>query len=624
MIITNLYASNVKVIKAINITPDGNLVVVGGGNEQGKSSTLDSIIYALLGGRKVCTTPVRTGEDEAQIIVELGDLVVTKIIKANGNQYLTVTDKGKKVTSPQALLDSLTSALAFDPLAFTNMSPKDQLNTLKNLVGIDLSTLDEERQKCYEERTVIGRIRDQYKASLDTMAVPTITSTEKIDVQGLLKEISEANATNSQIDVSIRNKKELAENIVALDAEIERLLAIKAKRVEELNAFPPIADKIDIDALNVKLTDAMEINNSIDKNKQYIDTTKLLSEKSVEYNALTLRIQEIDAEKETKMASAKFPIDGLSFGEDGILYKGTPFSQASSAAKLKTSVAIGLAMNPELKVLLIPDGSLLDDDNLAMIAKMAEENDAQVWIERVGKGDEVSVVIEDGLIVEDRTGISKQTPVADKKPAKTRKKKTDITVVLDDSTISDMVVDTIDDSSEIVETIILDEVQSVDEVDPAILHAEEMICNVLGEYMEDTIAEIKAISEKDASEYYTDAKETAANLVNIQTIGTNVIKETVSIVDDTVHINNEITFNSVIEEVITSEPLIVNKDSSDLADDTPEKQFNAETVEEEVEQLVQFEPRKIIMPETDGIAIVNVPDGKRSIIDDEIDYDNTY
>ena len=52
--------------------------------------------------------------------------------------------------------------------------------------------------------------------------------------------------------------------------------------------------------------------------------------------------------------------------------------------------------NPELRVLLIKDGSLLDADNLALIAAMAETDDYQVWIERVETG-EGGVVMEDGI-----------------------------------------------------------------------------------------------------------------------------------------------------------------------------------------------------------------------------------
>ena len=98
------------------------------------------------------------------------------------------------------------------------------------------------------------------------------------------------------------------------------------------------------------------------------------------------------------MAEADFPIPGLAFDADGVTFNGIPFAQCSSAERLRVSVAMGIALNPKLKVLLIRDGSLLDDNNLAMIAEAAKEADAQVWIERVSKGEECSVIIEDGEV----------------------------------------------------------------------------------------------------------------------------------------------------------------------------------------------------------------------------------
>jgi hypothetical protein len=75
-----------------------------------------------------------------------------------------------------------------------------------------------------------------------------------------------------------------------------------------------------------------------------------------------------------------------------------PFAQGSSAEQLRVSVAMGLAMNPRLGVLLIRDASLLDDDSMAIVAEMAATANAQVWLERVGDGAECSVVIEDGSV----------------------------------------------------------------------------------------------------------------------------------------------------------------------------------------------------------------------------------
>jgi len=79
--------------------------------------------------------------------------------------------------------------------------------------------------------------------------------------------------------------------------------------------------------------------------------------------------------------------------------RGVPFSQASSAEQLRVSVAMGLAMNPTLRVVLIRDGSLLDSASMQLIAEEAAKNKAQVWVERVSEdGAGCTVVIEDGMV----------------------------------------------------------------------------------------------------------------------------------------------------------------------------------------------------------------------------------
>ena len=62
MKIIKLTAENVKRLKAIEITPEGNLVVIGGLNDQGKTSTLSN--GSVMGGFEIdrtgtegCTDP---------------------------------------------------------------------------------------------------------------------------------------------------------------------------------------------------------------------------------------------------------------------------------------------------------------------------------------------------------------------------------------------------------------------------------------------------------------------------------------------------------------------------------------------------------------------------------------
>ena len=58
--IVSLTAENVKRISAVHIVPgDGGVVLIGGRNAQGKSSVLDSIMYALGGASAIPDEPIR-------------------------------------------------------------------------------------------------------------------------------------------------------------------------------------------------------------------------------------------------------------------------------------------------------------------------------------------------------------------------------------------------------------------------------------------------------------------------------------------------------------------------------------------------------------------------------------
>ncbi len=144
----------------------------------------------------------------------------------------------------------------------------------------------------------------------------------------------------------------------------------------------------------------------------------VLAKRTAQSDAMTADLEAILESKRELLASAKYPIKGLAVDSDGVvMFDGVPFSQASRAQQIRTSVAIGLAMNPKLPVLLIRDGSLLDDDHLAIVRDMADASNAQIWIERVGDKDECAIIIEDGHVA----GV--EPVVADAKPARKPRKK---------------------------------------------------------------------------------------------------------------------------------------------------------------------------------------------------------
>jgi hypothetical protein len=79
---------------------------------------------------------------------------------------------------------------------------------------------------------------------------------------------------------------------------------------------------------------------------------------------------------------------------------GVAFANASTAEKLRVSFALACAKNPKLRVAMIREGSMFDEDSLALIASLAEETGTQVFMERVGKGQECSIIIQDGEVLQ--------------------------------------------------------------------------------------------------------------------------------------------------------------------------------------------------------------------------------
>ena len=416
MKIIKLEAENIKRLKAVSIKPDGNLVVIGGDNGEGKSSTIDSIAYALGGKSAICDEPIRRGKDKAKVVCDLGDLIVTRTFTKEGGGTLKVATKdGASYSSPQSMLDALVGKLSFDPLAFATMDPKKRLETLKQLVGLDFSELDEKRKRIFDERTAVNREGKSLKARLDEMPEFSDVPEDEVSVSALMEElyarqeINSLNKTKRQVaedlNETIGKFKNSISDLEMRNRQLQTQLEDEKKELVRLqdqydNALKAISDLQDADEQEIRdqITNAESINAKVRANRERAELKKQLDAKRAESKQLTNQLEAIDKVKAEALAAAKFPVEGLSFDESGVTYNGIPFDQASDAEKLRVSVAMGIAMNPKLKVLLIRNGSLLDEKNLRMIAEMAAEADAQVWMERVGKGDECQVIIEEGEV----------------------------------------------------------------------------------------------------------------------------------------------------------------------------------------------------------------------------------
>lgn len=413
MKIIQLTAENVKRLHAVNIKPDGSMIQITGENGQGKSSVLDAIMYGLAGKQVQPSKPIRDGESHAEVMIDLGDKIVRRRWTKK-DSYLTVESKdGAKYPSPQKILDALVGELTFDPLAFIAMHPKEQIATLKQLAGLDFAEMDIERDTLTTKRTARGHERNTFVAQVSGIPIYGDDVPDKqINIIDLLAEQTKRQAEKQANDEVRRKIARAAEQVNLLESEIAHLKDMIAEREQthgETYRNLVAAQALDktlldpnLDEINEQLINAQQINDRVSKKQQRAALSKRRDEAAAGYERLTAELKKIDERKAASIRDASYPVQGLGFDENGVTFNGVPFDQASSAEQLRVSVAMGIALNPELRIMLIRNGSLLDKKNLETISEMVAEHDTQLWIERVNDGEPVGILIKDGYAYGDQ------------------------------------------------------------------------------------------------------------------------------------------------------------------------------------------------------------------------------
>lgn len=409
MRIVELRAENFKRLRAVRIRPDRSLVQIVGRNAQGKSSVLDAVWVALGGKDAAPDKPVRDGAASSIVYLDLGDLRITRKFSAEGRTTLAVESAdGLRYPSPQAVLDELVGRLTFDPLAFSRMDGKRQAQTLRDLVGIDTSKLDAERKRLFDQRTDINRELKKLQGQLAGMP-EIIAPDEEVSVGDIAREHANALGIKEANLRARRDLRDAKEHVVCCAGDVEKaerqlaearkkLVAAEADAASARAAVDALVEP-DLEAITNKMSTIEQTNRAVREKRARAAKAADVQAKETEAGQLTKQLAQIDASKSKLLADARFPTDGLSVDGDAVTMGGLPFSQASSAQQLRCCLAIGAALNPKLRVVLVRDGSLLDEEGLQLVAEWAEAHDMQVLMERVSDGRAAAgILIEDGEV----------------------------------------------------------------------------------------------------------------------------------------------------------------------------------------------------------------------------------
>lgn len=403
--VVGLHISGLQKISVVDLTPpkDGVVRIIGK-NEAGKSSLLNSIALALAGLPKGAPSPLQHGRDRGEVVVNLGPFQVQRVF-TESNQYLTVKRADGKVAKPQAFLDELVGqGLGFDPFAFSTMKPAQQVTLLLDALKLeqDPRDIDKERQGYYEQRTEKNREVKSLEARIAAIPDRPEVPSEEISVADLMQERAEALKAKLEFQNVKERLSRADSDVLKAQAEVDRIKRVlvdaetslrhcQAEKDALTNALASITvpDTTDLDE---RLTSVEETNRAVRAKQERTRLVTELATVAAKAQELTEAMDLCDVMKESVLAGAELPVEGLGFetvgGEYMVCINGIPLSQCSQSQKLKVGMGLSMALNPKVRVILIREASLLDDESMALVDAMARTHGYQCWLERVGQESE--------------------------------------------------------------------------------------------------------------------------------------------------------------------------------------------------------------------------------------------
>lgn len=408
--ITSFAAENVKRIKAVQFEPtkDG-LTIIGGGNANGKTSVLDSIVYAL-GGEKY--RPKNLNRDGAETPAKIRLVLSNGLIveRSGKNAALKVTDPtGQK--AGQKLLNELIEPLALDLPRFLAATDKEKGETLLRIIGVgdELETLDKRESALYNERTYVGRDADRKQKLADALEYYPDAPAELVSAADLIRQQQEILARNGQREQWRRDYDRILDRITITDNRIETLTRQLKEAQEERAALdkqrataektPKELELESTEAIERSIADIEETNRRVRANLSKANAIDEAERLQDDYKRLTTEIEGARDARRALLDGADLPLKGLSIKDGALIYKGQAWTDMSGAEQLIVATSIVRRLNPECGFVLMDKLEQMDIPTLTRFGEWLEKEGLQVIATRVSTGEECSIIIEDGMVV---------------------------------------------------------------------------------------------------------------------------------------------------------------------------------------------------------------------------------
>ena len=381
--ITALEAENVKRIKAVALTPaPTGLTLVGGNNNQGKTSVLDALAWALGGDRFLPNAAQRDGAvAPAHLKVTLSNGVIVE--RKGKNASLTVTDPtGRR--SGQQLLNAFIEPLALDLPRFMEASDKEKADILLRIIGIgtELHVRDLEIKSLYDKRTFTGQLAQQKKHFAEELIYyPEAPEEPVVQLTDLLE----------------RQKKVVADLEFQLSTEKQRLTTMQADVKIAQTSAENLQDESTAE-LEASIRSIEETNQKVRANLEKARAEDEAAQYASDYDKLTEAITQKRADRMALLNGADLPLPELSVEDGALTYKGKHWRDMSGSDQLRVAAAIVRRLNPDCGFVLLDKLEQMDMTTLTEFGRWLEAEHLQAIATRVSTGSECQIIIEDGMV----------------------------------------------------------------------------------------------------------------------------------------------------------------------------------------------------------------------------------
>lgn len=401
--INKLEIENVKRVRAVQVVPsEKGLTVLGGKNNQGKTSVLDSIAWALGGKKYQPSNPRREGSaTPPSLRVELSNgLIVER--KGKNSDLKVIDPSGNK--AGQTLLDSFVEELALDLPKFMEATSKEKARTLLEIIGVGnkLFELDNLENKLYQERLAIGKIADTKKKHAQEMPRHEGVPEKLISASDLIKQQQDILARNAEKERKRRNLAHLEDENKRLKEILQdyqtKLEANENDLVEARKSAIDLHDESTAE-LEANIAKIDEINAKIRINLEKDQAEQEAEYYSQQYKDLNEEIDAIRKERLDLLKGADLPLPGLSVVDGELTFNDQHWDNMSGSEQLRVATAIVRKLKPECGFVLIDKLEQMDIDTMKEFGKWLEQEDLQAIATRVSSGEECQIIIEDGYVV---------------------------------------------------------------------------------------------------------------------------------------------------------------------------------------------------------------------------------